>query len=79
MKHILLKGGNTHTLEGNIKVNKDDDSNIILVKEESQLKHEQITGVFAEHNTLLVEPGKYFVGRQVEYNPFEKRITQIWD
>lgn len=79
MKHTLLKGGNTHVLEGNFKVGKDDNSNHIIVEEESQLKHEQIAGVFAEHNTLLIEPGEYIVGRQVEYNPFEKRITQIWD
>ena len=76
-KHILLKGEGTnqHTLYGDFTI-KDD---VITVKNDSLLKHEQPDGSFGEHKTLNVDAGKWVQGRQVEYNPFKNEITRIWD
>jgi hypothetical protein len=82
-KHTLLKGEgvNQHTLYGNFSIDETQtEFSDVLVKEDSLLKHEQPNGEFSnEHQTLKVEKGDWVMGKQVEYNPFEGRITQIWD
>lgn len=81
-QHTLLKGEgvNQHTLYGKFKV-EDDHSFFadVSVLEDSELRHEQPNGSFAEHNTLKVKKGEWVMGKQVEYNPFKRTISQIWD
>jgi hypothetical protein len=81
-KHTLLKGEgiNQHTLYGDFKIGDETDFMKVEVTEESLLKHEQPNGMFSnEHQTLKIEKGNWVMGKQVEYNPFERTITQIWD
>ena len=53
---------------------------VVEVTKESLLKHEQPSGAFSnEHQTLKIEKGDWVMGKQVEYNPFERTISQIWD
>lgn len=81
-KKVILKGESTnqHTVYGPILM-EDNHSDFadISVLENSELKHEQPDGSFGEHNTLQVKKGEYVMGKQVEYNPFDREITQIWD
>lgn len=81
-QHTLLKGegANQHTLYGKFKVEETEtDFADVSVLEESQLRHEQPDGSFAEHNTLKVKKGEWVMGKQVEYNPFKQSISRIWD
>lgn len=80
-KHTLLKGEgvNQHTLYGDFAVEENTDFAKVEVKKESLLKHEQPDGSFAEHNTLQIEKGDWVMGKQVEFNPFDKKVTQVWD
>lgn len=81
-KHTLLKGegANQHTLYGKFSLDEGEtDFTEVAVKEDSQLRHEQPDGKFAEHNTLKVGKGDWVMGKQVEYNPFRQSITRIWD
>jgi hypothetical protein len=81
-KHTLLKGEGTnqHTLYGNFMVEEVADFPAIVVQKDSVLKHEQPDGSFSnEHKGLVVDKGNWSLGKQVEYNPFEQRITQVWD
>lgn len=78
----ILKGEgvNQHTLYGKFEVEDNHDFfSEIQVLENTELRHEQPNGSFAEHNTLKVKKGKWVMGKQVEYNPFKRTITQIWD
>ena len=81
-KNIILKGEgvNQHTLYGKFKM-EDNHSDFaeISVLEDSELKHEQPNGTFAEHNTLLIRKGEWIMGKQVEYNPFKRSVSQVWD
>jgi hypothetical protein len=80
-KHTLLKGegANQHTLYGDFKVGEQTEFTDVVVEKDSELKHEQPDGSFAEHNTLQVEKGNWVTGRQVQYNPFDRKVTQVWD
>jgi hypothetical protein len=82
-KHTLLKGEgmNQHTLYGEFVIDEPQtDFADVGVKEDSVLRHEQPDGSFSnEHKPLKVEKGDWVMGKQVEYNPFEGRVTQIWD
>ena len=82
-KHTLLvgEGINQHTLYGSFSMDtKESDFQEIQVKEESELKHEQPNGIWSkEHKTLKVEKGEWVMGKQVEYNPFSREVTRIWD
>ena len=52
----------------------------VLVKEDSQLKHEKPNGSWSnEHKTLIVEKGDWVMGKQVEFNPFNQMVTRVWD
>lgn len=82
-KHTLLKGegSNQHTLYGNFKIDESqlEFSNLVVTKD-SVLKHEKPSGEFSnEHKGLQIEAGKWVMGRQVEYNPFKRTISQVWD
>jgi len=81
-KHTLLKGEGTnqHTLYGDFLIEEVTEYPSLQVTKESLLKHEQPDGSFSnEHQTLKIEKGEWSMGKQVEYNPFEGRVTQIWD
>ncbi len=81
-KHTLLKGEGTnqHTLYGDFLVEEVADFPAVEVQKDSVLKHEQPDGSFSnEHKGLQVGVGSWSLGKQVEYNPFEGRITQVWD
>lgn len=81
-KHTILKGegANQHTLYGKFSLDAEqDDFTEVVVKEDSELRHEQPDGSFAEHNTLKVKKGEWVMGKQVEYNPFKQSISRIWD
>ena len=81
-KHTLLKGEGTnqHTLYGDFKISNDEDFTEVQVLKSSLLKHEQPDGSFSnEHQALQIEEGNWVKGKQVEYNPFTRTISQIWD
>ena len=81
-KHTLLKGEGTnqHTLYGDFLVEEVQEFPSITVVKDSVLKHEQPDGSFSnEHKGLQIGQGNWSMGKQVEYNPFEGRITQVWD
>lgn len=82
-QHTLLKGegANQHTLYGSFAVDTaNPDFGTVEVKSDSVLRHEQPDGSFSnEHKALQVDRGDWVMGRQVEYNPFNREITQIWD
>ena len=81
-KHTILmgEGANQHTMYGKFSMETDhDDFAEISVLEETDLRHEEPNGNFAEHNTLKVEKGEWVMGKQVEYNPFKRTVSQVWD
>lgn len=79
-KQTLLKGqNNLHTLYGNFSVTTEDEYQNIEVKETSLLKHEIPSGAKAEHETLEVQTGNWVTGKQVEWNPFNREISLVWD
>lgn len=81
-KHTILlgEGTNQHTLYGDfsIEVEQREFSTLVVTKD-SELRHETPSGQFAEHNTLKIEKGDWVMGKQVEYNPFKRSISQVWD
>lgn len=82
-KHTLLKGegSNQHTLYGDFKIDTDvtEFSNLVVTKD-SILKHEKPNGEFSnEHKALQIEKGNWVMGKQVEYNPFKRSVSQVWD
>lgn len=81
-KQTLLKGegANQHTLYGDFIAESIETAFAkVVVKKESHLKHEEPNGKFAEHKGLMVEKGNWVMGKQVEYNPFKREITMVWD
>lgn len=80
-KHTLLlgEGVHQHTLYGKFAIGEETDFMEVQVSEESLLKHEHPNGNFGEHQTLQVEEGSWVMGKQVEFNPFDQKITRIWD
>jgi len=75
-REIVLKGegANAHVLEGDFVKTE----NIFKI-ETALLKHETPTGEFAEHKTLNIPKGYYIVERQNEFNPFDEKVTNIFD
>jgi hypothetical protein len=80
-KHTLLKGEgiNQHTLYGNFTVGSKTDFMEVNVGRDSVLRHETPNGKFAEHKSLPVDEGKWVMGKQVEFNPFENKVSRVWD
>jgi hypothetical protein len=80
-KTILLgEGVNQHTLYGEFKTEKEVGEFLdVEVLIPSELRHETPARDFAEHYTIELEAGMWQQGKQVEYNPFEQRITAVWD
>jgi len=80
-KHTLLKGEgiNQHTLYGEFMIEEREDFSELVVNKDSVLRHETPRGTFAEHMPLSVETGNWQMGRQVEFNPFDNKISRVWD
>ncbi len=80
-KHTILKGEgvNQHTLYGEFAIEDNAEMPQLKVSGRTVLKHEQPNGEFGEHKGLVVERGTWSVGKQVEYNPFNRSITRVWD
>jgi len=81
-KFTLLKGEgiHQHTLYGDFRIDTETEFAQIEVSKESLLKHEKPNGQFSnEHKALQVEKGGWVMGKQVEYNPFNQLISNIWD
>lgn len=81
-KQVLLKGkgGHQHAIYGNVKTDeKIGDFAELQIKGKALLKHEKPNGDFGEHKTLEVESGSWVMGLQIEFNPFKRTISQIWD
>ena len=81
-KHTLLKGegSNQHTLYGDFKIDDKTEFTQMVVTKDSLLKHEQPSGEFSnEHQTLKIDTGNWRMGKQVEFNPFDRKITRVWD
>jgi ribosomal 30S subunit maturation factor RimM len=80
-KHTLLKGEgvNQHTLYGEFTIEQETDFAKLTLTKDSVLRHEQPNGSFAEHKALSIDKGKWVMGKQVEYNPFDRTINRVWD
>ncbi len=80
-KHTLLKGEgiNQHTLYGEFEVDDKMDFSRLVVNKDSVLRHETPSGQFAGHKALSIDKGNWVMGRQVEYNPMDGRVTRVWD
>lgn len=81
-KKTLLKGEgiHQHTLYGNFDIADEViDFAEFSVKKDSLLKHEKPNGSFGEHNTLRVKKGEWVLGKQVEFNPFDQKVSRVWD
>jgi hypothetical protein len=80
-KHTLLKGEgiNQHTLYGDFKIDDATEFSKLVVTKDSVLRHETPNGEFAEHKPLSIDKGKWTMGRQVEFSPFENKVTNVWD
>jgi hypothetical protein len=78
---LVGEGVNQHTLYGNFVMEDEiTDFAKLKVTKESLLKHEQPNGVWSnEHKTLKVEKGNWAMGMQVEYNPFKREVSRVWD
>jgi hypothetical protein len=74
------EGVNSHILYGAAEISQESGTyETIELKESGLLRHEDPNGNHAEHHTLFVESGRWVMGRQVEFNPFEKKVTRVWD
>jgi hypothetical protein len=81
-QHTILKseGANQHTLYGDFAMETNhSDFAEISVRQETNLRHEQPDGSFGEHFGLKVEQGEWVMGRQIEYNPFKRTVSQVFD
>ena len=74
------EGVNSHILYGEAEISQSEGSyETIELREPGLLRHEDPNGNHAEHQTLFVESGRWVMGRQVEFNPFDRKITRVWD
>lgn len=73
-RKVLLKGEgiHQHTLLGDFSIDRDpfEGEYIIDVRTECLLIHEKPDRSEGEHLTLPVEPGRWIMGRQVQFDPF---------
>ena len=77
---LVGEGVHQHTLYGDFKSNSEvTDFAEIEVLGETIVKHEKPNGEFAEHKGLRVQQGKWVMGLQVEFNPFTRDTTRVWD
>ena len=74
------EGINQHVLHGEATIRQSKDGfDRILLYEDGRLAHETSEGKHAEHETLPVPKGKWIMGQQIEFDPFERVVTRVWD
>jgi hypothetical protein len=81
-KIVILEGEGTHRhviLGEALKQYHPDGFNTLRLKDDAVLRHETPQGTPGEHRSLPLEKGTWVMGRQVEFDPFEQRVTQVWD
>jgi hypothetical protein len=78
---IILKGEgvNEHVLEGNFTVESGTKGEMYVVDNKGLLVHQTPGGKFGDHHTLPIGKGKWVRGNQVEFNPMDDSISNIWD
>jgi hypothetical protein len=77
---LLGEGHHQHTMYGDFEFTAvREELNFLEVKEDSLLRHETPQGEPAEHKTLHIDKGLWVQGKQVEYNPFTRDTTRVWD
>lgn len=72
---IVGNGGHQHTLYGKFR----SQDGTVICEEDCELRHETKNGAKGEHHTLILKKGTWEQGEQVEYNPFSKKVTRVWD
>ncbi len=55
-----------------VYINPETSMHFLNVKTPIEISHE-------EHRTLVIEPGFYEEGAEIEYNPFEKQLQKVVD
>lgn len=82
-KLVVLKGegANQHVLVGEFDCSDKAPAigSRIEVKDDTILRHETPTGGHAEHMGLQVGKGTWYVGSQIEYDPFRRQWASVWD
>lgn len=82
-KVIILRGegANLHELEADVLKYDEKSKSLseVHVGPGGLLKHVTPEGDIAEHHAIPMEEGTYHVGRQVEFNPFDQSIGQVFD
>lgn len=77
---LLGEGIHQHTLYGEFTTDEGtSDFATVTVEKPTELRHESPTRHFAEHETLILDKGKWVQGLQVEYNPFDQKVSRVWD
>lgn len=81
---LLVRGesaNHAHYATGEVQVLDDQDEIYLNVEQQAELEHLLIdTGIWTkEHKPISLDPGKYRVIRQQEYNPYEKAIQEVQD
>lgn len=78
---LVGEGIHQHTLYGEFTTEeKITDFAPVKVKKDCVLRHEKPDGRFSnEHKPLKVDKGEWVMGKQVEYNPFDQKISRVWD
>jgi hypothetical protein len=78
---IILKGEgmHQHTVYGDFGHVDNNGALALNVENDSILYHEKPDQTFGEHKTLPVSKGTWYVGKQVEYNPFSQQVSRVWD
>lgn len=72
--------GHIHRLKGNFEVYKDDNGYYIKNLQPIELEHYDVNKkTKAEHNTLTIEKGIWFVRYEERYNPFKKELEKVID
>ena len=81
-KHVMLfgEGSHLHMLHGDFKIDVDaKEFSTLVVTKDCELRHETPSGSFAEHNTLIIDKGNWAMGKQVEFNPFTREVSNVFD
>lgn len=81
-KFLMLKGEgiHVHEAEGDLLVNQKQEFSELYVNSSGILHHKNpLTNSFGEHNPIKLEKGLFVQGTQIEWNPWQQDITQIWD
>ena len=80
-KRVLLlgEGIHQHTLYGRIENDNRFSEDDIILDDDGILVHEKPDGSKGEHHSLLVDKGRWIMGRQVEFDPFSGHVTRVWD